>query len=207
MGFMPKYFSAEAGLSRAVKGAPGNPAGAVVGNMLNKTIGGAVIGAGANAAVYGNSGQSVDGAYSYGEAAMSGGMVGAALGGAIGVAGIKGAVATARAKRTVSDKRIAKAADRVINNTKYNSTAHVLAEARKDWTIKKDVDIHNEVASNMLREGKSPEEIKAFMKDYRSQTIAGVKKDLNLGKAETEAVSNRLKTSHFANPLKKVKTA
>ena len=206
MGFMPKYFSAEAGLSRAVKGAPGNPAGAIAGNMLNKTIGGAVIGAGANAAVYGNSGQSVDGAYSYGEAAVSGGMVGAALGGVIGVAGIKGAVATARAKRTVSDKRIAKAADRVINK-KYNSTAHVLAGARKDWTIKRDADIHNKVAAKMLAEGKSPEEIKAFMKDYRSQTIEGIKKDLNLGKAETEAVSNRLKTSHFANPLKKVKTA
>lgn len=204
MGFMPKYFSAEAGLSRAVKGAPGNPAGAIAGNMLNKTIGGAVIGAGANAAVYGNSGQSVDGAYSYGEAAMSGGMVGAALGGAIGVAGIKGAVATARAKRTVSDKRIAKAADRVINK-KYDS--RLQAGLGKDWTISKDVDIHNNVVAKMLSDGKSPEEIKAFMKDYRKQTVSEAAKDMGLGKAETEAVSNRLKTSYFANPLKKVKTA
>lgn len=204
MGFIPKYFSAEAGLSRAVKGAPGNPAGAIAGNMLNKTIGGAVIGAGANAAVYGNSGQSVDGAYSYGEAAVSGGMVGAALGGVIGVTGIKGAVATARAKRTVSDKRIAKAADRVINK-KYDS--RLQAGLGKDWKISKDVDIHNNVAAKMLAEGRSPEEIKAFMKDYRKRTVSEAAKDMRLGKAETEAIRDRLKTSHFVNPLKKVDTA
>ena len=204
MGFMPKYFSAEAGLSRAVKGAPGNPVGAIAGNMLNKTIGGAVIGAGANAAVYGNSGQSVDGAYSYGEAAVSGGMVGAALGGVIGVAGIKGAVATARAKRTVSDKRIAKAADRVINK-KYDS--RLQAGLGKDWKISKDVDIHNNVAAKMLAEGRSPEEIKVFMKDYRKRTVSEAAKDMRLGKAETEAIRDRLKTSHFVNPLKKVDTA
>ena len=205
MGFMPKYFSAEAALSRAIKGAPGNPAGAVAGNMLNKTIGGAVIGAGANAAVYGNSGQSVDGAYSYGEAAVSGGMVGAALGGVIGVTGIKGAVATARAKRTVSDKRIAKAADRVINK-KYDT---INGDGKKEkWAIKDDVDFHNKELMGREEAGVSIGHLKEFSSAYRETTnkiIADVVP--NIGKNEQRVIRNRLKTSHFARPLKKVDTA
>lgn len=206
MGFMPKYFSAEAGLSRAVKGAPGNPAGAIAGNMLNKTIGGAVIGAGANAAVYGNSGQSVDGAYSYGEAAVSGGMVGAALGGVIGVTGIKGAVATARAKRTVSDKRIAKAADRVINK-KYDTIG---PDGKKEkWSMKDDVDAHNNVKIGQWKSLQATdEELKAASRNVMADTFTSMKNvATGLDKPSRAAVKDRLKTSHFVNPLKKVETA
>lgn len=206
MGF--NYFTAEAALNRAVAGSAPNPIMPVVGNILNKSIGGAVLGAGGNMAVYGNSGQSVDGAYSYGEAAVSGALAGGIAGVALGVAGAKSAFATARAKRTVSDKRIAKAADRVINK-KYD-TIGPDGKVEK-WAVKDDAEFHNNRIAGWQKVENPPASAEELTNES-NRLMQGTYGDIDtvikgLNKQSSAALKSRYQTGHLTNPLRPVSTA
>lgn len=108
--------SAVRGLNNAMEGTASISAtNAVLGNMMNKTVGGALIGGIGNAAIYSQSGQGMGGATNYGEAIMGGAGVGAVAGAALGVMGAKSVMATAKGRIKRNEQKIAKATEKVLS--------------------------------------------------------------------------------------------
>ena len=101
------------GLNRAAEGTSSVPS-AVLGNMMNKTVGGALVGGIGNAAIYSQSGQGMGGSTNYGEAIMGGAGVGAGVGVALGAIGTRSVMATAKGRIKKNGQQISKYSERIL---------------------------------------------------------------------------------------------